>query len=125
VDQVDFVVDTGSTKSLLMPRDWERMGLHYSDLRSEGSGLGAGGLTAFRREDAILLFSDSAGVAVGFSLQFGFAEPHAGLSRLPSILGMDVLRRTRMLLDPARDFLALKVTRPDVRVPWVGRESDS
>jgi hypothetical protein len=121
IHEIDLLVDTGSDRSCLMPRDWGKIGVHFENLHEEGIALGAGGPVSYRVEDSILLFRDTSGRAFGFSVRMGFAAEKKEIRGLPSILGRDVLSRMRMLYDPARAFLGLKVLDADVQIPFAAQ----
>ena len=99
---VDFLVDTGAVRTTLHPLSMTRLGIsldgYAPSYRSEMTGVGGG--ASYGEEDAVLHFRNAqmpTRVLLGPLVreQFDFSLS----SRLPSLLGMDVLSRTRMSVD--------------------------
>jgi hypothetical protein len=100
-----------------MPADWGKYGINYAELGVERTGFGAGGQTKYRLGEAILMFDDSGGATYGFQAIVGFAAPSADPLGLPSILGLDILSRMRLLYDRSKSFVGLQVLDFDVKIP--------
>ncbi len=109
---VDFLVDTGAVRTTLHPLSMTRLGISLEDYaptqRSDMTGVGGG--ASYGEEEAILHFRNAeirAVVLVGPLLreQFDFSLS----SRLPSLLGMDILSRTRLSVDYLANELRVDV----------------
>lgn len=109
---VDFLVDTGAVRTTIHPLSMTRLGIfleaYAPPQRSDMSGVGGG--ASYGEEDAVLHFRDAqmpARVLVGPLIrdQFDFSLS----SRLPSLLGMDVLSKMRLSVDYLANELRVDV----------------
>ena len=105
-DEVNFLVDTGSVNTCLHPRDAERIGFRFDELRDPFSIAGVGGRQSYYREPALVVVNDS-GVDRTFDITLYIARPQPPtasnprpvVNLLPSLLGRDVLNRLRIDYD--------------------------
>lgn len=98
IRRVDFLVDTGCGVTTILPRDSSAMGLDFDMLRESGVAVGIGGTQIEYNEEAEISFFH--GVNLVTYLKEIDISPVTGYNtRLPSLLGMDVIRHWRMTCD--------------------------
>lgn len=92
--EIQFLVDTGSTSTMLLPRDSRRMGINFDDLpgRIQGS-VGIGGNAELKRLPAIVMFRDPELGVYAYEVDLAVARPYPPIRDLPSLLGRDILNR--------------------------------
>lgn len=95
---VSFLIDTGADTTLLMPADARRLGVKYSDLIYTRVSTGVGGECEEYIVPAQLLVSDEK-AAFGYRLVLGIARPFEYLEECPSIIGTDILKNWKVVLD--------------------------
>ncbi len=111
---ITFLVDTGAGATYLHPRDGLDMGVPFDLLENSVAALGIGGRSIYFPEPAVLLFTDhSAQQRHGYRISVNIAKPGDVGTRLPSLLGRDVIRRWRMDYDPTDDRLEFTVRDAD------------
>ena len=106
--RVDFLVDTGCSVTTINPWDSTRMGLDFAGLSRGGLVVGIGGSVREFTEEAEVSFPHGLQV-VTYRLPIDIAPPLDHNRWLPSLLGMDVLRRWRMVCDARGGELAFDV----------------
>ncbi len=111
---VEFLVDTGADRSVLMPKASIQLGLHEPDAEQHLLGTGFGGIAVGTRETVSIDIDEA---------QFGkyrflvAVDVPRGNFVLPSVLGRDILDRCRLVHDPTNDLLELDVWQCDSFVP--------
>ena len=111
--EVSFVVDTGADRTTSMPTDAARLGLDDLARRSRITVAGVGGYAQYFTEPGGLLLRESNGTIQVLSLEFLIAESESDFGYIPSFVGRDVLNRCRILYDPTRSRLRVKVVSSD------------
>jgi hypothetical protein len=81
-----------------MPADAKRLGIDHSTLDYNDQSTGVGGDCKEHIARAKLIVSDQS-MAYGYVFPIGIAENKPELEEAPSLLGMDILRRWRVLFD--------------------------
>ena len=109
---VRFMLDTSSELSLLSPTDALRIGCTKVDALSEEISWAAGRLEV-GLEPATLIFDDFSVKTYSIDLRVILTEPVPD-SRMPSILGMDVLSRLRTVMEPGEEVLRIDLKYPDM-----------
>ncbi len=102
----EFLVDTGADRTILAPRDVEKLaslGIVLESLPEGPSSTGIGGSVRTRTVDAILKLNSSP-----FPLAVAILEPpSAGTAHLPSIIGRDILGHFALFIDQRTDRVLL------------------
>ncbi len=97
VTEIQFLVDTGSTSTMLLPRDSMRMGIDFDALPGHTQGsVGIGGNAEFKRLPALILFREPELSVYVYEIALAVARPHPSIRDLPSLLGRDILNRWEM-----------------------------
>jgi hypothetical protein len=100
-----FLVDTGADRTVLAPRDAEKLDIDLSRFRPGLPSVGVGGRIATRSTEAIFVLGST-----GRLLDLALLEPAAdgdAISALPSILGRDILSRFALLIEDRTDRVLL------------------
>jgi hypothetical protein len=108
---IDFLIDTGSTTTLINPDAWRRLGLRVSDLEGlpRVSSRGLGGSHSNYVDTCDFYFPADDGLYELFTgLRARFAPPSVNNSNLPALLGMDVLQHFRLTLEAASGVVLLE-----------------
>jgi len=97
-DDLEFIVDTGASKTIISDRDALWLGIDYGKLRKAKPSLGIGGtVRTFAIDGAELIFRKDSGGSSAIGLESVFVMKHRkadeGIMRIPSILGRDFLNR--------------------------------
>lgn len=103
-----FVVDTGSNATTLTPHDGMTMGLDYGGLAYDKECLAFGSQHHCAVLPAKMIFRDEDGALPVFDIDLNVA-PRSHSILLPSVLGLDVLRRLRITWDYSQDQLDCEV----------------
>ena len=112
--QLSFLLDTGSDKTCLMPRDGRRLGVDYSRITSwPGTASGIGGAVRTARRVSWVYFTETAGAVRCYRLQLDLLPDIPELAGVPSLLGQDILSRWRTIHEPARGQLHARVNSAD------------
>ena len=115
--RVEFLVDTGAARSVLMPGDADKLDIDIGALPiNPRAYVGAGGLVQSRAIDALFMF-DEQGVGTHIYLVPGLSvvepsEEFEGVD-VPSFLGRDILNRWEMLYNSSEDRLEFRVISAD------------
>jgi len=89
---VQFIVDTGSSKTFLSQADAQRIGLDSTRFTTDDLkvGTGIGGDLAYYDLPASMLFQGG-GQYWKYDLDIGLTDPNCAVRPLPSLLGRDIL----------------------------------
>ena len=114
VTNLSLLVDTGADVSTLMPTDGLKMGINYQALGNSTPVGGIGGNANCFPEDAVLAFDEPNRNLIRFyAITLMILENQPALTRLPSLVGRDILDRWRMNYDPSRGSLNFTVRSAD------------
>ena len=112
-ETVEFLVDTGASRTTLLDKDAIYLGIEYEKLRrvQDLSGIG-GSVEAYVIDDTTLLFRESTPIkmpvfVIKHPLVTMDKEERIRILRFPSILGRDVISRFRLIFDRANSELLL------------------
>ena len=106
---VNFLVDTGADVTCLHPKDSVPARISFSQLRNLAVNRGIGGQSTYFVEQAILSFRDASdGLIYEYEVELYVGKPEDVSHQIPSLLGQDVLKRWRMIHDPASDKLEIQ-----------------
>lgn len=94
-----FLIDTGADATLLMPADSRKLRVDFRLLTNLTASQGIGGTARGYRETAVLSFSDRRYYVYSYLIKIEIAAPLAHNMRLPSLLGRDILRQWRLMVD--------------------------
>ena len=112
--KVSFLVDTGSSATVLAPPDANRMRLDYVPLTESNEDLyGIGGSARIHKTNAIVVFDGLRKVTYSFVTELAILYPSENTIRLPSILGRDILNRCRIRCSFPEQCLELDVIHAD------------
>ncbi len=95
---VSFLVDTGADGTVLMPADSKKIGIDFRFLRNPTTSEGIGGAAQGFNEAVILSFSDRSYI-YSYLLNIEISAPTKHNHRFPSLLGRDVLKHWRFVMD--------------------------
>jgi predicted aspartyl protease len=98
---VSFLVDTGADITMLMPSDARKLAVDYKNLRNPTVSQGVGGTARGFTEIAIVSFSDGR-FLYSYELKAEIAKPTPHNLGFPSLLGRDVLKRWRSVINNRR-----------------------
>lgn len=111
--RLDLLVDTGATKTTILDRDAQSIGISYSKLaRSKLPLLGLGGsVETYIAKDAELYFRTQRGTEHKEVLTELLVVKHTlrdeNIMRIPSVLGRDILNKYRLIYDRERYDVAI------------------
>ncbi len=112
-ETVEFLVDTGASRTTLLDKDAIYLGIEYKKLRrvQDMSGIG-GSVETYVMDDTTLLFRESTPIkmpvfVIKHPLVTMDKEERIRILRFPSILGRDVISRFRLIFDRANSELLL------------------
>ena len=113
-EAVEFLVDTGASRTTLLDKDAIHLGIEYSKLKrfkESLSGIG-GSVETYIIEDAWLFFNgyklSLPVLVVRHPLEEMSWEERIKVLRIPSVLGRDVIAGFRLIFDKARGGLFLE-----------------
>jgi Retroviral aspartyl protease len=93
-----LLVDTGADVTVLMPRDILRLGVDFRLLTNVTASQGIGGIARGYHETATISFYDRR-FMYSYALKIELAAPISHNTRLPSLLGRDILQQWRLIVD--------------------------
>ena len=104
--KVEFVVDTGASRTCLHPLDASLLGVPFAALEYTKPGGGIGGDALYAECTADVVFRDTSVGWVPYQGGLWVGQPTTvqGL-RLPSLLGRDILHQWNMRYEPLRGIL--------------------
>lgn len=112
---LDFLLDTGSTNTCLHPRDATvNLGLPWEMLTNQSAWsrravtAGIAGVATYFVQPAVYLFHHDDGKVQQLARDIQVAVPTTSNERLPSLLGMDILRNFRLSMDYLEQRLVLE-----------------
>ena len=109
-----FLVDTGADSTYLHPGDGVEIGVPFDLLQGRSTTRGIGGTASHFPEPAVLVFADEAeGQDYGYRISINVAKSDDVSDRIPSLLGMDIIRRWQMDYDPTNGKLEFAVRDAD------------
>ena len=110
---IEFLVDTGASRTTLLDKDVIYLGIDYGKLRKseqDMSGIG-GSVETYIINDSVLLFGEYSIKTPVFVLKHPLEEinkeERIKILRFPSILGRDVINRFRLIFDAGREEILL------------------
>jgi hypothetical protein len=95
---VSFLVDTGADGTVLMPADSKKLGIDFSSLGNPTTSEGIGGAAPGFNETVALSFSDMRYI-YSYILKLEISVPTKHNNRFPSLLGRDILKQWRFVMD--------------------------
>ena len=98
---VSFLVDTGADGTVLMPADSKKLGIDFKSLTDQITSEGIGGVAQGFKELTVLSFSDNRHI-YSYLLKIQISAPTVHNHRFPSLLGRDILKRWRFVMDPIK-----------------------
>lgn len=108
---ISFLIDTGSSRSVLLPEDADVLGIDaaslFPDPRAEAIP-GFGGRLRFLSTLAELRFETHGEPPARYRVPIGIVDPSTGTRDLPSVLGTDFLRHVRLRLSMAENIVELE-----------------
>lgn len=110
---VSFVVDTGADATLVLPADYEAVGMLYRDFRSYPLSYpsGYGGSMEARNVPTALFLRHDDGRYDRISLEAEIAKPDPRNEDLPSVLGRDALDLFRLVIDRSVSLVCLNAAK--------------
>lgn len=109
---VDFLLDTGADSTCLHPYDAGEIGVPFDMLRDEAYSGGVSGRASYYRERALLSFRDGPSSSV-YDIRLLIARPTTSNSRLPSLLGRNIINRWSVLYEPTNGRLECSALEAD------------
>ena len=109
---VDFIIDTGSDCTTIMPSDSRRMRVDYTKLDKEDHSIGTGGATLDFLCDGIVTFTEIGVAEYEYDVELRLIKPNPRVPELlmpPSLLGRDILNRWRTSFDPQNRIISVEV----------------
>lgn len=112
-ETIEFLVDTGASRTTMLDKDAIYLGLDYNKLtkyKENLSGIG-GSISTYVIEDASLILGDAQmdlPVFVGkHPIEKMSKEESIKILRIPSLLGRDVINKFRLIFDKEKEELIL------------------
>ena len=120
---VQFLMDTGSDDTVLMPADAQRLKVDYTAITKTDESIGSAGasLDYIARAIVIIQEPDTATHLYEIDLRLPAYDPKKPeLMIPPSLIGRDILSRWRITFDGHRSVTA-EVISSDRKFPWGGK----
>ena len=112
-ETIEFLVDTGASRTTLLDKDVICLGIEYDKLRryeQDQSGIG-GSVETYVIDDATLLFGAYTMEMPVFTIRHSLGvmddQERIRILRFPSILGRDVINKFRLIFDKERDEILM------------------
>ncbi|MBS1707456.1 MAG: hypothetical protein JSS65_01905 [Armatimonadetes bacterium] len=110
---LDFVIDTGSSQTILPFFAAELMSVDPNLFEREREGYGVGGSAMLKEEPAVLKFNDG-----DFEYEYRIIVGcHPAPNDVPALLGRDILNKWHLQIDRSRGLLAGEPRQWDSRRP--------
>jgi hypothetical protein len=93
-----LLIDTGADVTVLMPRESKRLNINFHALTNLTESQGVGGIATAYQEAAAISFYDRHYI-YSYITKIEVAAPLAHNNRIPSLLGRDILRQWRLIVD--------------------------
>lgn len=113
-EMIEFLVDTGASRTTLLDKDAIYLGINYGKLRKseqDMSGIG-GSVETYVVNDSVILFGENSVKTPVFVLKHSLEEmsreERIKILRFPSILGRDIINKFRLIFDKELDEILLK-----------------
>jgi hypothetical protein len=111
---VSFLVDTGADATVFMPADSTKIGVNFKSLKTPTITAGIGGTAQGFSEQVLLSFSDH-NYLYSYLLKVEIAAPTPHNLRFPSLLGRDILKQWRFVMDAKRQQVTFTPRTWDLR----------
>lgn len=110
---VSLLADTGADQTTIMPADWRRFGVEYSQLVTPFDIYGVGGKAEGFREAAIVSFLEP-GVALRvYTVDIVIVKPSQYIQQCPSLLGRDIMKDWSVTFDKTANRISARILRAD------------
>lgn len=106
---LQFLIDTGSDCTVLMPADAARLKVEYSKLADQDHSIGSGGASLDHVCDARATFAEIGVMEYEYDIRLRLPEPKPELFIAPSLLGRDIINRWQTSFDPSRRTIIANV----------------
>jgi hypothetical protein len=113
-ETVEFLVDTGASRTTLLDKDAIYLGIDYNQLRKSEQDMSGirGSVDTYVIDDSVLLFGDKSIEIPVFVLRHPLEsmdkEEKIKILRFPSIVCRDVIQKFKLIFDKERDELSLE-----------------
>lgn len=117
---VDFLLDTGTDDTVLMPGDARRLKIDYKKIARTDTSIGSAGFTLDRIVRAVVIVpeEDVATYLYEIDLRLPEFDPKKPeMLKPPSLLGRDIMSRWRTTFDGRRS-VSIEVLSYDRKMPW-------
>lgn len=114
--EIDFLMDTGADDTCLHPMDVLNVGVPFERLGNEEISTGIGGGASYYIEPGILAFEDGAQFRL-YEVELPIAKPTEDNTRIPSLLGRNIINRWSVLYEPINGRLECRVLEADLTLP--------
>jgi gag-polyprotein putative aspartyl protease len=111
---VSFLVDTGADGTVLMPADSRKLGVDPRILVSPTTSQGIGGPARGFNEEALLSFSDKHSIYT-YLIELEIPAFATHNQHFPSLLGRDILKRWRCVIDANKNLVTFTPRTWDLR----------
>lgn len=110
IEDVDFLVDTGTDTTILHPEDGSRLGCPFDELSNPVDVTSAGGPHTYYAETAIVSFYEGE-ARHDLRIDLHIGKPNPATDDLDSLLGRDVLNELEMEYVPRQGRLRFYMER--------------
>lgn len=110
---ISFLLDTGAQRTVLMPADATKLGLDRTKITKACQSTGVGGIANDFCDTAILTFLGKSGALYNYKVEIIVAHPTQFNTKIPSLLGRDIINRWHVNYDPALPLLECAVNSAD------------
>ncbi len=113
---ISFLVDTGAGRTMLSVDDAIRAGVDFGELTGAENVGGIGGTVTMFEEPAVMIFQEPGTLHV-YQISILIPPATPDMSRIPSLLGRDILNNWRMTCDPSNKTLTFDILSEDLKIP--------